>query len=364
MRLLASVIEAPNGVSIRGGRPSQAGVPARRRPRWSIRPPASRRSCCPTMRSSRCRCCRIRTPSSSGGFRPASSSFRRGAPATRGACGSTTSIPTFRTHRGSPVEIIGLGREAPRAEFGGPVVKERLFLQQAMQFVYNAADVPSLPEDLLHTSTSFSSFTRVDANLTPRHSLIGDARTLSGQDPRRSAGHVHAARRDRRHARARRTRSRSPSARCGPTALFGETTSTSTTFRPTSCRRAPRRCSSCPTRRSATSSTSSIATPRPIRSSPRCRAHAADGAGRTSSRRVSTCSRNTYDGTSVNRPVLIERSNGTLARSLTFPVPTTQSAERTTSRSFAQDRFQPNARWYVEFGGRRRSRWRRQTAST
>src|SRR5204862_6305330 len=68
--------------------------------------------------------------------------------------------PTFRTHRGSPVEIIGLGREAPRVEFGGPIVKDRLFVQQAMQFIYNAADVPSLSEDLLHTSTSFSSFTR------------------------------------------------------------------------------------------------------------------------------------------------------------------------------------------------------------
>src|SRR5204863_6746670 len=77
--------------------------------------------------------------------------------------------PTFRTHRGSPVEIIGLGREAPRIEFGGPIVKDRLFLEQAMQFIYSAMDVPSLPENLLHTSTSFSSFTRVDANMTARH---------------------------------------------------------------------------------------------------------------------------------------------------------------------------------------------------
>jgi hypothetical protein len=62
--------------------------------------------------------------------------------------------------------------------------------------------------------------------------------------------------------------------------------------------------------------------------------------------------RNSYDGTSLSRPVLIERSNGTLARSLTFPVPTAQSAHTTDVALFVQDRFQPNARWYIEFGGR------------
>ena len=58
--------------------------------------------------------------------------------------------------------------------------------------------------------------------------------------------------------------------------------------------------------------------------------------------------------------MLIERDDGTLARSLTStPVPTTQSSHTTDVALFAQDRFQPNARWYVEFGGRAGSRRRR-----
>src|SRR5436190_761953 len=172
MRLLASVIEAPNGVSIRGGRPSQAGL------QLGVT----------TMVDPSTGLSKVSLPddaieSVSVLPNPYAVEFGRFSSGvvviqTRRA-GDAWKLrindidPTFRTHRGSPVEIIGLGRYAPRAEFGGPIVKEKLFVQQAMQFVYSAADVPSLPEELLHTSTSFSSFTRVDANLTPRHSLIG-----------------------------------------------------------------------------------------------------------------------------------------------------------------------------------------------
>src|SRR5262249_13362164 len=59
-----------------------------------------------------------------------------------------------------------------------------------------------------------------------------------------------------------------------------------------------------------------------------------------------------YDGTSASRPVLIGRSDGTLARRLDFTGPTAQSVDSTDIALFAQDRFQPNARWYLEFGGR------------
>ena len=63
--------------------------------------------------------------------------------------------------------------------------------------------------------------------------------------------------------------------------------------------------------------------------------------------------RNEYDGSSLSRPVLIERFDRTLARSLMFPTtPTTQAVHTTDVALFAQDRYQPNARWYVEFGGR------------
>jgi hypothetical protein len=59
-----------------------------------------------------------------------------------------------------------------------------------------------------------------------------------------------------------------------------------------------------------------------------------------------------YGGTSDSRPVLIERANGTLARRLDFGLPTTESIGSTDLALFVQDRYQPNTRWYLEFGGR------------
>jgi len=47
-----------------------------------------------------------------------------------------------------------------------------VFLQQAAQYQYRASDVQSRPLSELRTSNRFSSFTRVDANLTPKHLLI------------------------------------------------------------------------------------------------------------------------------------------------------------------------------------------------
>src|ERR1700730_12519506 len=61
---------------------------------------------------------------------------------------------------------------------------------------------------------------------------------------------------------------------------------------------------------------------------------------------------NEYDGTSESRPFLIERSNGTLARRLDASAPSVQTLETTDGALSAQDRVQPNARWYVEFGAR------------
>ena len=68
--------------------------------------------------------------------------------------------------------VRGIGAFAPRLETGGPIVKDKLFLEQTAQFRYGTSDVPSRPEDELKTINWFSSFTRVDANMSPRHSLV------------------------------------------------------------------------------------------------------------------------------------------------------------------------------------------------
>jgi Carboxypeptidase regulatory-like domain/TonB dependent receptor len=350
MRLLASVIEAPNGVSIRGGRPSQAGM------QLGVN----------TMVDPSTGLSKIMLPddaieSVSVLPNPYAVEFgrfssgvvviqtRRAGDAWRLRINDID--PTFRTHRGSPVEIIGLGREAPRAEFGGPIVKDKLLVQQAMQFIYSAADVPSLPEDLLHTSTSFSSFTRVDANLTPRHSLVG---TL-GLFPGRTHGDLLGtfmpldATVD---TRVRANEIALTERAVWTDSLFGETTihvhNYQTDVTPQGA--APMQLLPDTTlgnfynQQHRDTATYQITATVSGSQKGRSGSHLFKGG--------IDLLRNVYDGSSISRPVLIERADGTLARSLTSPGPTAQSKNTTDVALFMQDRYQPNARWYIEFGGR------------
>ncbi|HUK35333.1 MAG TPA: carboxypeptidase regulatory-like domain-containing protein, partial [Vicinamibacterales bacterium] len=351
MRLLASVIEAPNGVSIRGGRPSQAGV------QLGVM----------TMVDPSTGLARVTLPddaieSVSVLPNPYAVEFGRFSSGvvviqTRRA-GDEWKLrindidPTFRTHRGSPVDIIGLGRWAPRVEFGGPIVKDKLFVEQAMQFVYTASDVPSLPETLLHTATSFSSFTRVDANLDSRHSLVGTFGWFPGKTHQDLLGtwtppdatvdtHVHA---DETAVTERAVWTDS---------LFGETTvhvhRFTTDVAPQGA--APMQLLPDTTlgnffnnQYRATATYQVIATLSGSHST-KYGSHLFKGG--------IDLLRNDYDGSSLSRPVLIERSDSTLARMLTYsPGLTAQTEETTDLALFAQDRYQPNARWYVEFGGR------------
>jgi len=351
MRLLASVIEAPNGVSIRGGRPSQAGL------QLGVT----------TMVDPSTGLSRVTLPddaieSVSVLPNPYAVEFGRFSSGiviiqTRRAGDSwrlriNDFDPTFRTHRGSPVEIIGLGRWAPRLDFGGPIVKDRLFVQQAAQFIYSASDVPSLPEDLLHTATSFSSFTRVDANLDARHSLIGTFGWFPGKTHRDLLGTwtppdatVDT------HVRANETALTERAV--WNDSLFGETTVHVHRFTTDVFPQGPAAMQLLPDttlgnffneQHRETATYQVIAT----LSGSKKTAH-----GTHLFKGGLDLLRNTYDGTSISRPVLIERADGTLARMLTFaPALTAQSQATTDVALFAQDRYQPNARWYVEFGGR------------
>ena len=84
----------------------------------------------------------------------------------------------------------------------------------------------------------------------------------------------------------------------------------------------------------------------------RCRARAMRGAACTCTSSASTCSTTCYDGSSTSDPVLIRRSDGTLARRLDFGPTSTQSVDSTDLALFLQDRIQPTTRWYAELGGR------------
>jgi hypothetical protein len=66
---------------------------------------------------------------------------------------------------------------------------------------------------------------------------------------------------------------------------------------------------------------------------------------------------NRFEGSSASEPVLIERSNltggaPTLVRRLDFGPPTRQSIGSADLALFVQDRLQPTARWYIELGAR------------
>jgi hypothetical protein len=351
MRLLASVIEAPNGVSIRGGRPSQAGL------QLGVVTMVD-----PTTGLSRVMLPDDAIESVSVLPNPYAVEFGRFSSGvviiqTRRA-GDTWKLrindfdPTFRTHRGSPVEIIGLGRYAPRVEFGGPIVKEKLFVQQAMQFIYSASDVPSLPEDLLHTATSFSSFTRADANLDARHSLVGTFGWFPGTTHRDLLGTWTPpdATVD---TRVRATEIALTERAVWTDSLFGETTIHVHRFTTDVFPQGPEAMQLLPDttlgnffneQHRETGTYQVIATLSGSKST-KHGTHLFKGG--------LDLLRNTYDGTSVSRPVLIERTDGSLARMLTYsPALTAQSQETTDVALFAQDRYQPNSRWYIEFGGR------------
>ena len=351
MRLLASVITAPNGVSIRGGRPSQAGM------QLGVN----------TMVDPSTGMSKIALPddaieSVSVLPNPYAVEFGRFSSGvvviqTRRA-GDMWKVrlndidPTFRTHRGSPVEIIGLGRYAPRVEFGGPIIKDKLFVQQAMQFVYNAADVPSLPEELLHTATSFSSFTRVDANMTPRHSLVATLGLFPGKTHDDLLGtfmppdatvdtHVHA------NEIAVTERA------VWTDALFGETTVHVHHFETDVFPQGAAPMQLLP------DTTLGNFFNEQHRDTSTYQVIASIAGSRTTKHGSHLFKggidllRNAYDGTSLSRPVFIERANGTLARTLTYAAGVTSQSQSTTDVAlFAQDRYQPNARWYIEFGGR------------
>jgi hypothetical protein len=67
---------------------------------------------------------------------------------------------------------MGVRSYNPRAWIGGPLVKERLFLSQSLEFKLNKVRVPSLqaPDNLIEAYT-YDVFTRLDANLGSRHAL-------------------------------------------------------------------------------------------------------------------------------------------------------------------------------------------------
>ncbi len=351
LRLIASIIEVPGGVSIKGGRPNQAGMQLGAS---TIVNPATGLAEMSLPDDAIDSVAVLSNPYAVEYGRFSSGlvviQTRRAGDEWRARLNNVD--PTFRLKRGgSPFDVTGIEVFAPRVEVGGPIVKGRLFLQESAQYRHTANDVPSRPESELRTSNSFSSFTRADANLSPRHSLVvtgglsparSDQDTLGTFTPPDATVDISS------HANQIGATERA----VWSDSLFSETVFVTHDFQT-----------------DATPQGHATMTLMP---------DAAEGnffnhqfRSTSAYQLVSTLSgsrtawgglhlfkvgvdvmRSRYAGTSESGPVLIDRADGTLARRLDYQPLSTQLVRSTDAALFAQDRYQPNTRWYLEFGGR------------
>ena len=351
LRLLASVIEVPGGVSIKGGRPTQAGVQIG----------------ATTLADPSMGLVHFTLPDGAidsvavlpNPYAVEYGRFSSGLVViqTRRA-GDQWQIrlnnldPTFRTKRHAELYTIkGIASFGPHVELGGPIVKDRLFVEETAQYRYSATDVPSRPEDELITSHWFSSFTRVDANLTPKHSLVAtgsffpsrtNMATLGTFVPPDSTVDL---------------KERVNYAAFTERALWSDTIVGESTVQVHGYRTEVSPMGSAPmalwpdTRAgnfynvqertpSTTQWIESLST-------------SANGPGGLHLFKVGVdVLHSQYDGGSVSRPVLIYRADGTLTRRLDFSGPSFETVHSTDVALFAQDRMQPSTRWFAEYGAR------------
>jgi hypothetical protein len=80
--------------------------------------------------------------------------------------------PAFRTKRDHPLTVIGIEKFGPRLSLRGPLVKDRVWLAESVQYRFASQDIPSRPQDERRRSESVSSLTRLDATLATGHTLV------------------------------------------------------------------------------------------------------------------------------------------------------------------------------------------------
>jgi len=351
LRLLASIIEVPGGVSIKGGRPSQAGVQLGA---GTLVDPSTGLTQVSLPDDAIDSVAVLPNPYAVEYGRFSSGlvviQTRRAGDVWKTRLNNLD--PTFRLGRsGQPFDIKGIGSFGPRLETGGPILKDRLFLEQTAQFRYSASDVPSRPEDELRRTKWFSSFTRVDATLAPRHSVVGTGgffpsvtewATLGTFTPPDATVDV----------RARVNHAGITERSLWTDKLFSETTVQVHEYRTDVSPQG-----SAPMELRPDTTLGNFFNQQHRATATYQVVEAISGSqnalgGLHLFKAGIDVLRSEYGGTSNSRPVLIERADGTLARRLDFTLPSTESIGSTDLALFVQDRYQPNTRWYLEFGGR------------
>jgi hypothetical protein len=351
LRLLASVIEVPGGVSIKGGRPTQAGVqigastltdPVLGLVHFTL--PDDAIDSVAVMPNPYA----VEYGRFSSGL--VIIQTRRGGDAWRVRLNNLS--PTFRSERHKDLyNINGIAGWAPNFALGGPIVKDRVFLEQTVQYRYSSDDVPSRPEDERRVSNWVSSFTRVDANLTPKHSLlvtgglfpsVTSLASLGTFTPPNATVDVH----------EQVLLGTLTERALWSDSLVSESTVQVRGYRVSVLPQGTDPMLLYPETTAGNFFNTQYRTPKTFQLIQTASGTAKLRSGLHLYKVGLDVLANDYDGTSDSRLLLILRSNGVLARRLDFAPPTSQRQRTTDVALYAQDRVQPNARWYTEFGAR------------
>ena len=351
LRLLASVIPVPGGVSIKGGRPNQTGVQLGV---GSLTDPTTGLSYLTLPADAISSVDVLPNPYAVefGRFSSGVVVIDTRRAGDRWTVRLNDFDPNLRTARDNPFRVTGLQEFSPRFEAGGPLFARRLFVEQTAQYRYLTSEVASLPETELSIDRLVTTLTRVDATLSPRQSLTAIGGLFNSQSSEANLGtfvppaatvkmgnHLW-------HLSATEHASWSDSILSESTVRVqvGDTTVSPQGLAPmellpetTNGNFFNRQARTTGTVQWVGSVSTSHEGPHGIRHLLKVGFDALHS---------------DYDGSSESRPVLIERSNGTLARRLDFGQDTAQHVASTDFALFAQDRIQAGQRWYVEAGAR------------
>ncbi len=351
LRLLASVIEVPGGVSIKGGRPSQASVQLGP---GAFVDPATGLSQVSLPDDAIDTVTVLPNPYAVeyGRFSSGLVLIRTRRAGDRWRTRLNNLDPSFRTKRGSPINITGISAFSPRAETGGPLIADKLFLQQALQYRFRTNDVPSRPQNELKRSHRFSSFTRLDANVSSRHSLVGVAGFFPATATQATLGTFTPP------EASVNMKSGVNTVALTERALWSERMFTETTVEAHSYSTDVMPRGSAPMELLPETTVGNFfnrqhreATTFQFIETLAGTSHGRGGLHLYKAGVDLLHSR--YSSTSASRSVLIRRSDGTLARRLDFsPAQTRQVRNSTDLAVYAQDRVQPGDRWYGEIGAR------------
>jgi len=351
VRMLSTVIPVAGGVSIKGGRPGQSGVQLGTA---TLVDPASGVAQVPLPDDAIESVTVLPNPYAVEYGRFSSGlvviQSRRGH--DRWRFRANRFGPSLRNRNDGGWRIDGFN---PRAEIGGPLVGDRVFLEQSAQLRYSIGDLPTRPESEQRVTKALSSFTRVDANISPRHLLIGtvgvfpnvvdyaNLNTFTGPDASANLRMI------------------GKQLSLTERAQWTNRMVSETTFQWFQSRTDVYPQGTAPMELLPDATLGNFFNRQHRTTSSYQIVHALtanrEGMGGSHMFKLGVDLLHTqYDGTSESRSVLIERADGTLVRRLDFlgtsgsTVPSVQSIGGTEVAVFAQDRLQPHPRWYVEAG--------------